>query len=129
MPTKEAKKREAERRVYFPVPDVFLDCVGEPWVEARGDQQLQLNLPGILLNLARRMPVRTAGDSETSLEVLQEIRAAEGEPFLTFRPHNYKWFEDQLAEHAHNLLSGPDAAVLRHYLKDNKTETEPGPAT
>ncbi len=97
--------------IIIPIPDNFLDMMGEPW---RTPTEV-LGLREVLMLTLRRCPVQSGEDAERTLSILENVRDANGSIHLSER--EFKWMIEHFKNNAFRIWAPPDAAYLVRHLE------------
>ena len=122
------KAQTAREYRYIPIPEEFLDVMGEPWATPTDPN---LGLTRVLTISIRRSPSKSNEEAERAYDVVKAILAAELEDaeYITLLKEDYEWVIAVLKAHAHTIWSGPDAVRLRKYIEEvvvSKLPTDSG---
>mgnify|MGYP001582538894 FL=1 len=124
---KATKKLEGRPKVYLPVPDEFLDIMGEPWSSMRAGVVTDMDLAEVLMFTVRHAPVKTAGDVPRTLDIFNAINEASDGTIEMVRD-DWDWMLTHFKEMAHNVWKAPDSAYLVRWLEENVTDKPAGVA-
>ncbi len=124
-----SRPKTARKLVWLPVPDEFLDVMGELWNVRRNDGTIDedVGFLRVVMTTIRRCPVATAGDSERAYDILQVFRSAEGDEaeYVELSQDDFDWMQRHFKEHSHKIWAAPDSAYLRKWLEDRVLEENP----
>jgi hypothetical protein len=121
---KAGQKLEGRPKVYLPVPEEFLDIMGEPWSSMRAGVITDMDLPEVLMFTVRHAPVKNGGDALRTLDCFLSIKEAPDGVIEMVRD-DWDWMLSHFKEMAHNVWKAPDAAYLVRWLENNVQQTPP----
>jgi enoyl reductase-like protein len=110
--------------VSIPVPEEWLDCVGEPWMKTTRDGTEEMDFQDVLLQTVRKCPVKTGEDAERALDVIGSIKNHD-DGHILLAESDYNWMLRLLKESAHQIWNPADAATLFRYVRDESEKDEP----
>ena len=120
-------KIEARPKVYLPVPEEFLDLMGDPWRGVQNSRVIEMDLPAILMYTLRQAPVKTGGDSIRTLECYQILKDTP-DGIISMPKDDWDWMISHFKEMAHQVWKAPDAAYLTRWLEISVRLTPVEPA-
>lgn len=108
---------------YIPVPDPFLDVLGDRWRLSRAEGPQEVGLVDILLHTVRRLPVHSMEDSERGLSLITAIRRGpDSDGRLGLPTSDLKWMLHLLENNIDKTIWSPiDLLFLIRWLEQNST--------
>ena len=120
--TSKVQQKQLDRpKVRLPIPDEFLDIMGEPWVVIQNKIPTTLDLADILMFTVRNASVKTGDDAIRTLDCFQTIKASNGT--IEMNRDDWEWMLAHFKETAHTIWKPPDAAYLVRWLMSNIQST------